>query len=481
LGDLFDVLDGTHDGVQTRGTSDVEFCVPFLRSQDIGTGSLRRWDGAFLTESDHLHKCKRSQIKRGDVLLNIMATTGEACLYSDGCPDRANANRAVGILRAKSDSLTDSFKRTLCILLSSKVGNRELARNLKGSIQQRLNLEDIAECNIPILDPSVQQYIGDKVRQAEELRQKAEKRQFQINSILNQDLIQQAMATPNDRTNRVRSGLLEPRLDAKFYSPRSMRIFEATFACDGVRLGNLNPEISNGFEHRTFVEQGRAYLTVTQVGSRRLDLGGVPRIPESVPVPERARLTERTVLAVRSGATIGTVVKAQPEDCHACVSSHFIILRFSTESVATAVATFLNSDVGRSLQDKIVYGGVIPQISQDDLLSLPIPQAVLDAADQLASWENAKEQALRCAQRLVAAAKFLVEALIDGRLSEREMITVQHALESGDQTLDRTILSRLTEDGIDVVAKPRLFADLDALYVAIDEARRTQPSNGDAA
>ena len=74
----------------------------------------------------------------------------------------------------------------------------------------------------------------------------------------------------------------------------------------------------------------------------------------------------------------------------------------------------------------------------------------------------------------------LVTALIENHVSEADLQAAQQSLEQGNQELDRAILSRLTTGGIDISGKPRLFADLDALYASIDEARRTQPSNGDA-
>src|ERR1041384_6288702 len=60
LGELFHVLDGTHDSVTTRPQRDERFHVPFLRAQDVGNGWLNRWDGAFLTYEDHVGLCRRS-------------------------------------------------------------------------------------------------------------------------------------------------------------------------------------------------------------------------------------------------------------------------------------------------------------------------------------------------------------------------------------------------------------------------------------
>ncbi len=62
---------------------------------------------------------------------------------------------------------------------------------------------------------------------------------------------------------------------------------------------------------------------------------------------------------------------------------------------------------------------------------------------------------------MLAAATRLVEDLIEGRISESDIVTAQKALEAGDRGADRAILKSLRQsDAPD--AKP-LIPDLDAL------------------
>jgi hypothetical protein len=76
------------------------------------------------------------------------------------------------------------------------------------------------------------------------------------------------------------------------------------------------------------------------------------------------------------------------------------------------------------------------------------------------------------AERLITAARLLVEALIDGQLSEDDLKAAELQLERGNRELDRAILSRITVSGVDMEGAPPLFIDLDALYAATDEAER---------
>jgi type I restriction enzyme S subunit len=410
LGELFHVLDGTHAGVATRPRCDERFCIPFLRAQDIGAGWLRRWDGAFLSRQDHVGSCRRSVIRHGDVLLNIMATTGGAGYYADRYPAEANANRAVGILRARAADLPERFRRCLCVLLSSSVGHAELGRHLKGSIQRRLNLEDVAACRLPVLPQEVQSALAGHVARAERLRATAARLRDDLGRLTHDATLAAALATPDARSGRLPATQLGSRLDAKYYRSRALAVQEACRR-QGLPLAQLRPTISNGFEHRAFVREGVPYLTVADVAGGRLDIDAAPRIAAGVAVPERARLNPRCVLVVRSGS-VGAAAKVHAADAHAVISSHLIRLQFATEEQAAAVAVFLNSPAGNCLLHRISYGAVQPEIGQEELLALPVPRCYLQrGAELLRRWDRI-EGALRAAGQALNGSRALADGLL---------------------------------------------------------------------
>jgi type I restriction enzyme S subunit len=464
--EYFEVLDGTHDSVETRANPDEKYCIPFLRAQDIGSCILNSYEGAFLSSNDHFSKCKRSQIKHGDILLNIMASTGDSCLYHDGFPAFANANRAVGILRKKKNPINEYQPRYVCAVLSSTIGSKELARNLKGSIQKRLNLEDISDTLIPLVAAAAQTYIGNKVRQAERLRALALDLERDIERLSVTEVIAQTTGAADMRSNRVVSSDMWARFDSKYYGTKAMAVHKVC-QLNGTILSDLAIGISNGFEERTFVDEGRIYITVSEVSSGRLNIDNAPKIDLDVSVPPKAIVHERCVLVVRTGS-IGNAVKVFHEDAGVSISSHLIRLEFETESCAASVAAFLNSKAGKILQQKISYGAVQPQIGQEELTALSIPNSVLANGEQILKFENAKEVKLRSSSRLTIAAKLLVEALIEGQVIESDLVAAQKALEAGDRSVDREILSRLTRKGMDVTDQPPLFPDLEELYNALD-------------
>jgi type I restriction enzyme S subunit len=334
----------------------------------------------------------------------------------------------------------------------------------KGAVIRHLHLEDLRDVEIPEFTKEAQRYIGDKVRLAERLRERARNLRGELEDQLSMPAVVAALSTNDQRANRVSASDLSPRLDSKYYGSRSMAVLR-TAAVNSVAVGALVEEVSNGFEHRDFVADGTPYITVTEVSGGRLVLGTAPRLGAEVAIPRKAQLDTCCALVVRTGS-IGVAVPVFEEDTHAAISSHLIRLRFKTEEEAAVVAAFLNSEGGRVLQRKISYGAVQPQIGQDELLALPVPKMLVDSAASILELLRTEDAALRAAQRLVSSATLLVENLIEGRVAEAELVAAEKALESGDRGPDRAILQALRQTGNS--AQP-LIPDLDGLYALLDK------------
>ncbi|EIA3184624.1 restriction endonuclease subunit S domain-containing protein [Vibrio parahaemolyticus] len=324
--------------------------------------------------------------------------------------------------------------------------------------------------SIPVFKISMpaQKYIGEKVRQAERLRSLVKLLDCELNSLVLSDALEEANRTAIQSFNRVDVEDMFPRLDPKYYGNRSLSVLHA--ASSSYSLDSLKKSINNGFEERDFVDSGIDYITVSEVSSGRIELSTAPKISVLTDIPDKAYVNERCVLVVRTGS-IGTAVKVDVRDKNAVISSHLIKLEFDTEELAAAVAAFLNSASGKILQRKISYGAVQPQIGQDELLALPIPRFVLDNADSILALTQAKENAIRCSRWLTQSAKLFVEDLIEGQLTESQLVSAQQALEAGDDSLDRALLERMTAEGVDGEGDP-LFDDIDQLYDLLEQAKQ---------
>jgi type I restriction enzyme, S subunit len=129
----------------TKGSSPnwqgFDYCtdgIPFVRSQNVGWGSLDLSDVAHLPTAFN-KKEKKSVLKTDDVLLNIVgASIGRACLATPDV-EGGNVNQAVAVIRVKSGLLSPKFLSWFLI---------------SPTTQQRIHAEkvDVARANFSLED-----------------------------------------------------------------------------------------------------------------------------------------------------------------------------------------------------------------------------------------------------------------------------------------------------------------------------------------
>ncbi|EPP8232788.1 restriction endonuclease subunit S [Escherichia coli] len=447
--------------------------------RDQGTTLYRVSDinGIFLSNDDVNYvpddfATNNSQIwiRDNDIVFAAVGNTiGKVALKTVSIPDGV-CSRALMIARPLTEKVNPSF---LIAYLATKYAQKSLLRGISGSAQPVLNTPLIA--NLPVISAESlsQKYIGDKVRQAEQLRAWAKRLALSIEDLLtSSDDYLSACRTPEKKITRPQLSDLSNRLDPKYYGNKAIAVHRFTRKT-GTPLAALIKSVANGFEERSFIENGLAYITVSEVSSGRLDAQSAPKISKSIDVPQKAVIHETCVLVVRTGS-IGTAVKVHALDKGCAISSHLIRLEFEDEETAAAVAVFLNSSAGKVLLHKISYGAVQPQIGQEELLALNIPEYVLNEKTQCLALLNSYELAIRASKSLTVSAKNLVEALIEGQLTEQQLIQAQQALEDGDNSLDQAILSKLSAEGYAIEGATPLFSDVDELYSLLEEAAQAE-------
>lgn len=441
--------------------------IPLFRVGNVGQFEALSENFAYLAPSVH-EQLKVSEVVAGDLLL-VKASVGEKiCKVPEWLP-KANITQHIIGIRPNQSKDTDYISA----FLFCYYGVGQLQRYSLGSIIQYLGITDAKDVNLYSPDPLVQKYIGDKVRQAEQLRAWAKRLALSIEDLLtSSDDYLSACRTPEKKITRPQLSDLSNRLDPKYYGNKAIAVHRFTRKT-GMPLATLITSVANGFEERSFIENGLAYITVSEVSSGRLDAQSAPKISKSIDVPQKAVIHETCVLVVRTGS-IGTAVKVHALDKGCAISSHLIRLEFEDEETAAAVAVFLNSSAGKVLLHKISYGAVQPQIGQEELLALNIPEYVLNEKTQCLALLNSYELAIRASKSLTVSAKNLVEALIKGQLTEQQLIQAQLALEDGDNSLDQAILSKLSAEGYAIEGATPLFSDVDELYSLLEEAAQAE-------
>jgi len=133
------------------GTTYLESGIPLLRSQNILFGKIELEGVAFISDKVHT-SMSNSQVKKGDVLLNITGGSIGRCHFVD-FDSELNVNQHVCIIRPTKE-ITTIFLNSV---LSSEIGQGQIWYNQQGGGREGLNFQSIKNFYLP-LPPISEQY-----------------------------------------------------------------------------------------------------------------------------------------------------------------------------------------------------------------------------------------------------------------------------------------------------------------------------------
>ena len=144
---------------------------PFLRSQNVGWGVLILDDLAFITDEIHA-SFAGSQIKEGDVLLNITGASIGRSTVADTTVARGNVNQHVCEIRPDPKRLDSHF---LNGFLLSAAGQKQIDSFQAGGNRQGLNYSQIRSFVVPCPPPREQRAIAEALSDVDGLLAALEK------------------------------------------------------------------------------------------------------------------------------------------------------------------------------------------------------------------------------------------------------------------------------------------------------------------
>ncbi|HHY57630.1 MAG TPA: restriction endonuclease subunit S [Chloroflexi bacterium] len=131
----------------TGGSRVYQLCGrPFIRSQNVGWGQLLLDDIAFIDEATHA-SFNSTEIKSGDVLLNITGASIGRSAVADQRIQGGNVNQHVCIIRTHQEKIAPHF---LNAVLLSEFGQRQIEGFQAGGNRQGLNFGQIRSFQVPL-------------------------------------------------------------------------------------------------------------------------------------------------------------------------------------------------------------------------------------------------------------------------------------------------------------------------------------------
>lgn len=450
------VTDGTH-----KTPTYVDEGVPFLSATNIDGGSVHFGDHKWISRPEFLQlKAWNCAPIPDDVLVAKSGSIGNAAVVMPNSPEFA-VFESIAIVRC--GRVDASY---LATFLNSHVGQQEIRRQTKGAVIRHLHLEDLRAVEVPEFNADAQRYIGNKVRQAEQLRARA--RRLEMETLDFFQLAEWTEPRAGHRRSYVagRTAMRSDRLDAAFYDPGHDDLEAALRRRGAIEIGDVASLVESRWDRLG------AEFFYFEIGE--LDVASGVLSPNRTPVadaPSRAQVLvepwDVLVSTVRPNRKNVGVVLPADDSLPLVASSGFSALRFRTAASAAFHHAFLRSDAATQQLMRWNSGATYPAIEGDIPLRVLAPSYDDQVVEERGERWLTKFSALDAATRLTAAAKRIVEALIEGKVTESDLVAAQKALESGDRSVDRGLMQSLRRS--DATNEPALFPDLDAVYALFDD------------
>lgn len=343
--------------------------------------------------------------------------------------------------------------RYISTFFQCELGYELLLAAQKITAQPTIGTNEIGATSIPFPKVFTQNFIGQKVSQAELLRDWAQGLESTADRLISKEFAYDLVPTMTNKPRRIFSTLLSP--------------------------ASLGPEFNRASEGQSLFENSsslKKFIKSCKCGDpiradQRVE-GDCAYYGASGPIDTHNDFNfDGKYIIVAQDGSIGC---ASVSEGKIWANNHVWVLTTKDYSDADTIARYLNYHF--PYWKGVTTGSVIPKVTSENLLNLRIPDNVatnVTAGDLLRKTKIARAMA----QNLTESAKLLVESLIDGQVTEAQLIDAQLALEEGDNSKDRAILSKLSDKGYLADDGKPLFSDLDKLYELLDEAKAAVDAN----
>ena len=143
--------------------------ILFLRAVDLKNGEVDLNNAIKIKPEIHNGLLKRTKILPDDILFSIAGTIGRTAIYNHTV--EANINQALSIIRFSEDK--EINKLYFVTFFNSEFGQVYLEKYARQGLQTNLNLSEVANLEIPKINPQTQTQIAEKIKQSFTLRKQA--------------------------------------------------------------------------------------------------------------------------------------------------------------------------------------------------------------------------------------------------------------------------------------------------------------------
>ncbi|EGT2308605.1 restriction endonuclease subunit S [Escherichia coli] len=466
LQSLYDASGIGNTSAVERYYSEAADSIPYISGKVIKSFNIDLDECQRISLDSHKNELTKSALKPTDVLVIRKGDMGNACVVPSEV-NEANCSSEVIYLKMKASS--DPYY--LVSYLNCDQGQKAFKRLGRGTIIPGVSLLDVPRLPIPKVSEFVQKYIGDKVRQAEQLRAWAKLLRTSVDAHLNS--LNLPINEPPALLNRVSAQTMEDRLDPRPYRThylclvREIEKLPHDSISTLVELASGCPVSSNDFLENS----GIPLVRIRNIGFDDfigLDTGVSQDVYQDA---TKYQAKDKMIVVGMDG-----IFRSQffiSDELPMLVNQRVAML--SPQNIRGELLThWLNRPEGQMQLNQWAVKTTVEHTSLSDIGRVLIPRLDKSLENKLADYLLNARLAYRYAKFLTQVAKTLVEALIEGQLTEQQLIQAQQALEDGDNSFDQAILSKLSAEGYAIEGATPLFSDVDELYSLLEEAAQAE-------
>lgn len=357
----------------------------------------------------------RTALRVNDVVLSTVGTIGNAAVVqADSLP--ANSDRHVAIIRTvdRERPLSPEF---LTVFLNSTYGRVQSIRESTGNVQPNLFLVKVRELKVPRFSDAFERVIVESYRNALGSRQHGEASVLDAEQILLRALGLADWTPPEPLTYAARANeaFTARRLDAQYFMPAKEQVRQSLAAMPARNLVDRVDSIKEQWlPDRAAPDMLVRNYDVTDALVPLLDAEKEPT-PAAEIGSMKKLLRDGDVAVSRLRAYLKEIAVVRIYDETPSVgSSEFIVLRPKNNEISPeTLMVFLRSAPVQTILKWCQDGSQHPRFSENDLLSIPVPDAVAAVSAEITGIVQQGFAARGRSRQLLDSAKRAVEIAIE--------------------------------------------------------------------
>lgn len=448
--------------------ADTKDAVPYVSTKQVKGLHAYIDDAKYISKEADIEWAK-CRVEDGDIIINKSGNVGAAAVLCSAPYAYANSvSDIINIKLAKNAAIDRDY---LVVYLNSPYGQKQLQRLSGGAIFSHVSLHAIPDVRVFHPDIKAQKYIGGKVRQAEQLRAWAKRLRASVDDKLNS--LNLPINEPPQLLNRVSVQTMEDRLDPRPYRSHYLHLVNEIEKLPHDSINSL-VGLASGcpVSSKDFLDNaGIPLVRIRNIGFDDfvgLDTGVSKDVYQDA---SKYQAKEKMIVVGMDGIFRSQFFVA--DELPMLVNQRVAML--VPQKIRGELLThWLNRPEGQMQLNQWAVKTTVEHTSLSDIGRVLVPRLEESLESKLADDLLNARLAYRYAKFLTQAAKTLVEALIEGQLTEQQLIQAHQALGDGDNSLDQAILSKLSDEGYAVEGAKPLFSDIDELYRLLESAAEAE-------